>query len=504
MTETEDFIFDENKRTQKLYPAIGILKGQKYFGFIIPKMVKKKFRSKDKKEYTAPVQEERACIVFDNHDFREITQDFERQQNVKFLDPPMEGFKPWSLQEIQNFITYQGVLRKQYKTLSPQDLFLKIRGKYEEYRFCQDERFNSLRALWDMGTYIYDIFDAYPYIENTGLKGTSKTKAMTISSFISFNGIVFVNPTGATIFRFVERNRPTLYLDEAEKLFTRDKKGNLLNSEIVELCNSGWQKGGKVPRLEKRGEKFVSIMHDAYCPKQFASIKGLEGALQDRCITEIFIKSPEKDKRGDSWPTDKDPDFKTIRDNLYPFALLHWKQVDAYYSSDQFGIKKEFKLTNRDWQIWKPILCIAKLISKELYLEMGQFAEELTESKNITNDLSPDSWDYKILEVLSEKLDGVQDPIPIKTIEIRGGIVLLDGEKKPSQRYIASFLNKLGFKRYFKHFRDGNAYLLSEKTFFFILQTQNIVSHLSYVSQNEEITRKNVTEEEIEGDTCDT
>lgn len=466
------YIFDEDKITTKQHFALGQFKGKNYFGVMIPKEEKLEVKDKKKGDFSKTIQKPVQIIVLEDHTFYEITPQFEEEHNVKFSEILLLERGRWNLAEIKDFILHQKALKNLYK-IDGFKLFQKIKKLYEKYIYV-DEDFYDLHAIWDMGTYFFDQFDAFPYIELNGLAGTGKTKLMKISSLIAFNGQMFVKPTPATLFRFVERNKPTIYMDEVEKLF---RGGNKISDtdDVVELLNAGYAKGGFVPRAEKNSlGEFKIRCFDVYCPKVLAGISGLRGALQDRCITEIMVKPPKGDHRGDLEVRDNE-EFGEIRNKLYGFALK--SNIEKQYNN----MPRDFHLTNRDWQLWRPLLAVALIIDKNVYQKLGELAEKLTLLKEEV--LEEDSWDFKIIEALKDIVNNCSGFGDVSINGIRENLNFGDGERKPNNHYIGRYLNKIGFKKYKRRIAAGVFYRLNAQIVETVLVNQNIITQTTLITQ---------------------
>ena len=64
--------------------------------------------------------------------------------------------------------------------------------------------------------------------------------------------MVEVEPTGPSVYRTVDREHPTLIIDEADDLFYR-------KSDLRAIVNAGWSRGTKIPRQGR--------WYDPFCPK---------------------------------------------------------------------------------------------------------------------------------------------------------------------------------------------------------------------------------------------
>jgi len=489
----KNFFSDPNLLPKKYNPSVGFFSDKYYFGFnlIYPTpMVDSRTGE------IIEVDVEKLTWVFEDHSCSIIDNKFIKDNRIKLNNVLFQKDMPrWSLSEIKSFVEYEG-MPKNYKVVEPKELFERIRALYKKYVDFSDEESYDLHAIWDIGTYFFTIFDCYPYINLWGLRGSGKSKVMACSSLIAYNPEQFVNMTPATLFRIIEQNKPTLYIDEAENLW-KQEKGEDDTTDIVALLNAGWMKGARVPRMEKEDGKQVPKYFDVYCPKMLASIKGLKGALQDRCITQVMVRASKDDFRGDLWPTEEDEEFQRVRDLLYPFALKYAKQIRYLYSTKDEGqqLQKEFNLSNRDWQIWKPLLVIAKIIDDELYERLGKYAEKITQEKEIPEE---DDWKTKIYESILEWVDSDE----VKTYYISDLKKIVDekfvervdydsygneykryAKNIPSPSYIGKLLNKIGFKKYRKRSSGKVGYQLSKKIIFSLLQRQNVVAQDYLVAQ---------------------
>ena len=68
-------------------------------------------------------------------------------------------------------------------------------------------------ALWVMGTYMFEAFEAYPYVHFNGPKGVGKTTALELLSKISFNGELTPNISAPAQFRLIPSCSPTLLIE---------------------------------------------------------------------------------------------------------------------------------------------------------------------------------------------------------------------------------------------------------------------------------------------------
>ena len=482
-TENQGLIFDDSLQTAGLAPAVGVYKDLYYFGVVVPQ------RGVDTSQKT-PKEVLKDALVFVTSDYNYFL--VEERSDIKLRGNLMLESPRWSLREIENFTT----LRQSFEVPDIKSLFEAIKKEYELEIFFNEDIYYDLHPLWDIGTYFFTLFNAYPYFDLWGYKRTAKTKVMTLSSHFAFNAILSVNTTPAVIYRTVDSTKPTLYLDEAENLWKEKDRGKDDTPEIVALLNSGWMNGSRVSRMEKsKDDKMIVHYFDAYCPKMFGSIKGIKGALADRCIRNVMVRASPDDKRGKKW-MERKSEYIKIRNQLYPFALLNWGVV--MYTYENLGMD-DFKLSTRDWQVWKPLLALAMLVSDDLYQRVGKFAEDYCDSIS-AEAVNEEDWEHRLFQALfalgtdEEKGFSASD-VKKKMLEYFG-----DNERKPSNQWVGKTLVKLGFKKFYKRVGSARLYYLTKKRIFSVLSVfHTAVTMRQYVTMSPENSEQplDVVEEEL-------
>jgi hypothetical protein len=170
-----------------------------------------------------------------------------------------------------------------------------------------------------------------------------------------------------------------------------------------------------------------------------ANIRGLEDVLEDRCIPFILLRTTNREI-GNREVKMQDPKWQAIRDHLYHLMLTSWKEVKDIY----INIQNDTSLSDRNWELWKPILALTKWIGVEgLYEEIVQLALRKTEEKRVEN--VTETGEAILVTVLLEK---VKTPGYYKVKDIRDLMAAkFDEEQKwLNTRWIGRALGRLGFK----------------------------------------------------------
>lgn len=278
----------------------------------------------------------------------------------------------------------------------------------------EDERWYYAAALWCAGTYLFPAFPAFPYFQLTGEKGSGKTKVQDIFTAVCFNAIKLVDPTPAVLFRIVEATRPTLLIDEAERMSSDEARA------VNCILNAGYKAGSSVSRVE--GDQHQLRFYNVYCPKSFSSIRSLGSVTEDRCITAVMSRPPRGDCRQNKSVNPGDPDWLRIRNGFYRLPFTHSDKV--FQTLDSLPLPDW--LTARDRELWLPVLWLASQIDNEsglgVFEDVINLAQEIVKSKGMNFETEA------LLSLLEEKLGGES------TLQVRPGELVHDLEERLNRK----------------------------------------------------------------------
>jgi len=303
----------------------------------------------------------------------------------------------------------RGFLESDYE-VNISSLYHKIHSYIKRFIHFPDEAYLTYVTLWIMGTYVFMLFRYYPYVWLNAEKGSGKTLLMEILSAIAFNGELITSPTESVIFRDISNNLITMFIDEVEDLRKRDKD---IYSSIISILNSGCNKAGVVKRSESNGRgSFVVKSYTAYSPKMFAGINEIDDVLQDRTVRIPLLRKKDNEVVQRYKETQEIIELqRSIRDDLYIFALNHAKDIVEHYHKEIPGsIENMSHLSNRELDIWEPIFLLANLVdvhsgTAELIGMMESLSRKSLDEKQLDNVTQNET--YKILTVLKAMIDEI-------------------------------------------------------------------------------------------------
>lgn len=144
-------------------------------------------------------------------------------------------------------------------------------------------------GAWVLASWTYRCFRIFPYLVfRSSEKRSGKSRALGLVSRLAFGtGRVQARPTEAGLYRGAERSGGTQCFDEVE---TRRGKTSEQTDALLSVLNVGFESGSTVSRLEKRGEAFVEVDYDAYCPRALAGLRSLEDTLEDRSLFVFMVR----------------------------------------------------------------------------------------------------------------------------------------------------------------------------------------------------------------------
>jgi len=419
----------EATSTKRIHPALDFTSDNAYVGQLLP----------CKEPYGD--QEELFYLIRDDGEIIPYIEDILEKNELSVLSPDCAFELVWSIDGIKNF-------SKGQEAIDSAQLFNKMKGLFKTYIELEDEKLYDFLALWNIGTYFFPLFNSYPYVYVGGVKDSGKTKLLTLCACIAFNAISSGNLSPAVLYRLIQGTRCSLLLDETESLSNRYRAGFLRN-----VLLNGYKKGQKIYRNMKTSEgKWVPEPFEVYSPKMLASIERLEAVLGSRCIPIMMKKGLNKgitDKEIDI----NDPTWQQTRDLIYPFLMKNWRDVRKIYSE----LENDTKLLNRNWELWKPVLTLAKFFDNEnsgLYEKMKILAVEKAEENKRE---SSNTHEAVLVRVLLSLVD--QDNY-YSLSEIREEMTKhLESGDWISEKYVGKILRRLGFSKK-RRIATGTEYFL--------------------------------------------
>jgi Protein of unknown function (DUF3631) len=225
------------------------------------------------------------------------------------------------------------------------DLLTDISSVFCRYVFLSSNSAAAL-ALWTVLTYLVDTVWILPLLVITSPeKRCGKTLVLELLQACVLRPILASNISAASLYRVVEKYRPSLLIDEGDS-FLGD------NDELRGIINSGHRRSSAhVYRCD--GDNLEPKAFSTWCPKAIASIGKLADTLEDRSIHIEMQRKTARDQvqrlRSDHIDTELEP----LRRRAARWArdtATRLREADPPVPSE---------LHDRAQDNWRPLLAIA-------------------------------------------------------------------------------------------------------------------------------------------------
>jgi hypothetical protein len=223
----------------------------------------------------------------------------------------------------------------------------------DRFHFAEDVNYPFVLALYASMTHCYwECQFAVPYLGvRADAEGEGKTRLVEIVGSMCLNpSPLLTDPTGASLLRRINRDHPTLLLDESEEL--QD-----VRSITHRIFNAGYKPGAVVPRADGRAE----VTYQVYCPKIFGMIGDPDRTIRSR---SIMVKM----EKGDIEINDKSPVFNPLAVEIGTHLNAMVTPVMDKISSTYLGYTNMLISVlpiPRDREIWECLFAICEVICPE-------------------------------------------------------------------------------------------------------------------------------------------
>ena len=445
---------------KSVHPAIGVVDDRAYIGVWIPCQIE----SVDKQGNSKTVEKDLLFLITDKHEKILANDQVLLERGWRLAYKPIQFENRWSLDDVKTFLTEDS------SVIDPLQVLEHVVNAWTTYLELPSPDQYSYEALWDIGTYFYHLFNCYPYDYKGGPKRTGKSKALTVSSCLSFNAIFSNNMSVSSIYRLIQNARCTLLIDETEKLRNPERA-----QEFRSILLAGYKRGEKVYRVEKNSkEKLVPEGFEVYAPKRLANIGGLEDVLEDRCVVSFLRRSINR-AVVDREINTSHPLWSELRSELHRLYLGYWREIQACYcklselseanelvnflrTTTKDVSEEDFEyLTARELELWKPILALAIFFDSKGSLHPSKFTCSLSSLTSCIIKLAVDHAKQKQTENITEIGELILIQTLLKTVSKDGYYKVktvkddmaasFDEEQNwLTTKWIGNALRRLGFK----------------------------------------------------------
>ena len=194
-----------------------------------------------------------------------------------------------------------------------------------------DNVWPKLVSYYVLLTWIYDAFNALPYLRAMGEPGSGKSEMMRRVGHVCYRMMTASGAnTASTFFRATEMYRGTVFIDEADL-----HDGGDMANDIVKFLNLGAMKGNPISRTvesrDRNGDRiFIVQPFNTFCPKLIAMRKDFrDDAVATRSLTmKLMPREPIELKEAGvrlNMNRAMREQAREIRNMLLRWRLGHWE-----------------------------------------------------------------------------------------------------------------------------------------------------------------------------------
>ena len=228
--------------------------------------------------------------------------------------------------------------------VATRDLLTEITKQIRRYVVTRDDGAIAT-SLWTMFAWVHELAVHSPILVITSAeKDSGKTTLLGVLNYLTPRPYPTVEMTGPGLFHIVDYARPTLIVDEADKLFHR-------RNDLLHVINSGWTRGTKITRIVRGFPREF----DPFCPK-IIGLKGLflPDTLASRGIIVTLLPKTDAEKIANFAFSD-DAEFETLRRKLTRWSSDNASKLKVTQPALPLGFN------NRLAANWKLLFAIAEL-----------------------------------------------------------------------------------------------------------------------------------------------
>jgi hypothetical protein len=159
---------------------------------------------------------------------------------------------------------------------------------------------------------------------------------------------VTAHHTEAQLYRSAARTGGVQLFDEVETLRGDRERFDAL----ITVLNHGFERGGVVARLEKRGDRFVEERYEVYAPRVLAGIAGLKDTLEDRALTLVMLRRRKTETVGRIGPA-TDAEAEGLRAQCALACLTRIGAIAPAYDLALAALERE-GIDDRAVDFWSP------------------------------------------------------------------------------------------------------------------------------------------------------
>lgn len=274
-----------------------------------------------------------------------------------------------------------------------------------------------LAALWVVGSHLMRLWTWFPRLYcRSALENSGKTTFGSCIVYCCPRGFELINTTPATLFRAIDQDAPTLFLDEADNYLES-------NDQIIAILNNGQRRDGVLPRCERvvgaDGQSRIEVRYfSVYAAVVMAGLGDLRRTLRSRSLALQLVPATKSDQP-QKWTELAKVEALELCRKAARWAMDNENAVaEPYKTLPTFGV-------NRQDDNARPLLAIASLAGSDRLERARQALHRLWEE-----DATPPGLAHRlfvdILAVFLASSEGTNAPAAMQASGLAKKLVALE------------------------------------------------------------------------------
>lgn len=206
-------------------------------------------------------------------------------------------------------------------------------------------------TLWAAHCHTPESFESTPRIALLSPEpGSGKTRALEVLELLTPRPMHALNASVAAIFRSIEKERPTLLIDECDAIFTRHGKDDT-NEDLRAMLNAGHRKGAIIPRCT--GTQHDVTLFPVYAAVALAGLGDLPATLMSRSVVIRMRRRAPGEVIEPFRIRTVSAEARPLYDRLAAWMKSAAPALSGSYPDMPPGI------TDRPADVWEPLLAVA-------------------------------------------------------------------------------------------------------------------------------------------------
>ncbi|MCZ6807015.1 MAG: DUF3631 domain-containing protein [Deltaproteobacteria bacterium] len=233
-------------------------------------------------------------------------------------------------------------------------------------------------AVWCLYTWGSDCFDVATYVcLRSPRPRCGKSNTINVIHRLAHWCVPTVNTSVAALFRMLDRDAPTILMDEGDTMF--GKKHTDKSVELQGILNAGYTRtAARVIRTV--GDSFEPRVFSVFSPKVFALIGVLPPTLEDRCVDIPMQRRMKRERVSKMRDRVLDAECVNMDRMAYRWTLDHTDELTAARPDELMNVD------DRKSQVTEPLLAVADAVGGDVRERLRKALQSLCAVKEISDD----------------------------------------------------------------------------------------------------------------------